>query len=102
MSTATITLLLLAGGTYALKSAAPLVLSGRALPTPVQRVTELLPVGLLAALTLVSTVTVGTALSLDARAVGVAAAAIALWRRVPFVFVVLVAVASTALTRSLA
>ena len=49
----------------------------------------------------VSTVADGQATALDARAVGVAAAGIALWRRAPFVVVVLVAVAATAGARAL-
>jgi hypothetical protein len=44
----------------------------------------------------------GASISIDARLVGVVVAAIALWRRAPFVLVVLVAAAATALVRLLA
>jgi hypothetical protein len=41
-------------------------------------------------------------LELDARAVGLAVAIVATWRRAPFVVVVLAAAASTALVRAVA
>ncbi|MEO2155122.1 MAG: AzlD domain-containing protein, partial [Acidimicrobiales bacterium] len=43
----------------------------------------------------------GTSLVLDARLAGVGLAAVAVWRRAPFVVVVLVAMAATALIRLL-
>jgi branched-subunit amino acid transport protein len=89
-------------GTYALKSVGPLVLGARLLPVRVQALVDLLPAALLAALTLVSTVGSGASISIDARLVGVVVAGIALWRRAPFVLVVLVAAAATALVRLLA
>jgi branched-subunit amino acid transport protein AzlD len=97
--TATVVLVALALGTYGLKAAAPLMLGGRPLPEPVTRLAQLLPAALLAALVVVSTVSDDGALVADARMVGLGAAGIALWRRAPFVVVVLVAAAATALTR---
>jgi branched-subunit amino acid transport protein len=99
--TATLVLVGLAAGTYGLKSAAPLLLGGRALPPLLTRLASLLPAALLAALALVSTVTRDGAAVLDARLVGLAAAALVLARRAPFVVVVVVAAGAAALTRAL-
>ena len=99
--TATVVLIGLAAGTYGLKAAAPLLLSGRALPPAVARLADLLPAALLAALALVSTVTRDGATMIDARLVGLAAAACALVARAPFIVVVIVAAAATALARAL-
>ena len=60
----------------------------------------LLPAALLAALVAVSTFAAGRHLAVDARFVGVVAAAIALWRKQNFVVVVLVAAVATAATRA--
>lgn len=96
------TLLALTVAVYALKAAGPLVLGGRALPPRVSRVTSLLPVPLLAALIITSTVAADESLVFDARLAGVAAAAVALWRKMPFVVVVVLAGAVTAAVRSVA
>ena len=98
--TATLVLIGLAAGTYGLKAAAPL-LRGRALPPVVARLADLLPAALLAALALVSTVTRDGTAVIDARLVGLAAAAVALVARPPFIVVVVVAAATTALSRAL-
>lgn len=97
--TATVVLVVLAVGTYGLKAAGPLALGDRELPATLQRASQLLPAAMLAALVAVSTVTADRHLTVDARLVGVAAAAVALWRRAPFVLVVAVAAGATALTR---
>lgn len=97
--TATVVLVGLALGTYSLKAAAPLLLGGRTLPSSVSRLADLLPAALLAALVVVSSFTADGTLALDARVVGLGAATVALWRRAPFVVVVIVAAAATALTR---
>jgi branched-subunit amino acid transport protein len=86
-------------GTFAMKSAGPLVLGDRALPLRVQQLVDLLPAALLAALAIVSTVGDGRAIVLDARVVGLLVAGLALWRRAPFVVVVVAASAATALVR---
>ena len=99
MRDAVVVLIVLAAGTYAMKSAGPLLLGGRRLPPPVQTVVDLLPAALLAALAAVSTLGDGRALVLDARAVGMLAAGVALARRVPFVLVIVIASAATAATR---
>lgn len=102
MSNATLTLLLLAGGTYVLKAAGPVLLGGdRALPPLVERLALLLPAALLAALVSTAAFVDGGQWSADARAVGLVAAAIALWGKQPFIVVILVAAAATAATRLL-
>jgi branched-subunit amino acid transport protein len=102
VSPATTTLLVLAAGTYALKAAGPLVLGGdRALPPMIQRLALVLPAALLAALVATSTFVADQRWLVDARLAGLVAAAVALWRRLPFVVVVLAAAAATAATRAL-
>jgi branched chain amino acid efflux pump len=65
------------------------------------RVSTLLPVSLLAALVAVQTVTTDGRLVLDARTAGLAAAAVALLLRAPFLVVVLVGAAVAATLRAL-
>jgi branched-subunit amino acid transport protein len=90
-----------AAGVYALKAAGPLVIGDRMPPRWLRRLTMLLPAALLSALVVVSTAASGHDLELDARALGVAAAAVALWRRANFVVVVFVAAITTAAARAL-
>jgi uncharacterized membrane protein len=91
-------ILIAAGGCYALK------LAGLSVPqrvldgVRVQRVALLLPVALLAGL--ISTQTFGD--GVDARAAGLAVAGVAVWRRAPFLVVVALAAATTALLRLIA
>ena len=99
MSDATVVLIVMMVGTFALKSAGPLVLGDRSLPVRVQYVVDLLPAALLAALAVVSTVGNGREIIIDARLVGLVVAGFALWRRLPFVVVIVLASATTALTR---
>jgi hypothetical protein len=61
-----------------------------------------LPIPLLAALVVTSTLATGEEWSFDARIVGLVAAALALWRRLPFVVVVVIAGAATAVARAAA
>lgn len=99
--TATVVLVGLTLCTYALKAAAPLVLGSRPLPDRVTRLADLLPAALLAALVVVSGLATDAAIALDARVVGLVAAATALSRRAPFVVVVVAASAATAAARAL-
>ncbi len=96
-----VVLIVMTVGTFAMKSAGPLVLGARSLPTSVQRVVDLLPAALLAALAVVSTLGDGQSIDIDARLVGLVAAGLALWKRAPFVVVIIVASAATAVTRLL-
>lgn len=99
MNAATAVLIIMTVGTYALKSAGPLVLGDRVLPARVRQVVDLLPAALLAALAIVSTVGDGQSIVIDARLVGMIVAGLALWRRAPFVVVIVLASAATALAR---
>ncbi|MDQ0940295.1 MULTISPECIES: AzlD domain-containing protein [unclassified Streptomyces] len=88
-------------GCYLVKLAGLLV-PADALERPlVQRLAALLPVALLAALTAQQTFSTDSSLVLDARAAGLAAAALALVLRAPFLVVVGAAVAVTAGVRAL-
>ncbi|MGG8406359.1 AzlD domain-containing protein [Streptomyces sp. 12297] len=96
-----IAIALTAAGCYLVKLLGLLVPAG-ALERPlVRRLSALLPVALLAALTAQQTFSTGSALALDARAAGLAGAGIALLLRAPFLVVVGVAVAVTAGVRAL-
>ena len=96
-----IALLVTAEGCYAVKLAGLLVPAGVLERPLVRRLAALLPVALLAALTAQQTFADGRVLVLDARAVGVAAAAVALVLRAPFLVVVGAAVVVTAGVRAL-
>jgi len=86
-------------GCYLLKLAG-LSLPARVLEHPrVERVADLIPVALLAALVAVQVFASGTSLTIDARAAGLAAAVVALLLRAPFLVVVFVAAATAALLR---
>ncbi|MFJ9037637.1 AzlD domain-containing protein [Streptomyces sp. NPDC102406] len=89
-------------GCYAVKLIGLLVPAGALERPMVKRLAALLPVALLAALTAQQTFADGRVLILDAKAAGLAAAAVALVLRAPFLVVVAVAVAVTAGLRALA
>ncbi|MFP4311791.1 MAG: AzlD domain-containing protein [Nitriliruptoraceae bacterium] len=101
MTPTVVALVLLAVGTYVLKATGPLVAAGRELAPWLDRLANLLPAGLLAALVATQTVASGTALVADARLVGLAAAAVAVVLRAHFGIVVLVGAAATAGVRAL-
>ncbi|HEY2790708.1 MAG TPA: AzlD domain-containing protein [Micromonosporaceae bacterium] len=65
----------------------------------VQRIAALLPIALLTALIVIQTFTTGRHLVIDARAGGLAVACIAVLLRAPFLVVVVLACAATALIR---
>ena len=88
-------------GTMLIKGAGPVLLGGRPLPARAQSVVALLAPALLAALVATATLAEGQALVLDARVIGVVAAAIALALRSPTLAVVIVAAAAAALMRLL-
>lgn len=100
MSDVWLVVALVGAATVAFKSAGPVVVGGRELPLPVARVVALLAPALLAALVAVQVVGGDRGLVLDARAVGLAAAALALVARAPILVVVVAAAAATALTRA--
>lgn len=94
-------ILLGCAGCYGLKVAGVSV-PRRVLEHPtVQRIAALLPIAMLAALAAVQTVTEGHDLRLDARVYGVGAALVAIKLRAPFIVVVVLAAATSALARAL-
>jgi hypothetical protein len=97
-----ITIAALGLATAALKLVGPLMLGGRSVPGGAMTVIELLASALLAALVVVETFGQGRSLTLDARALGVAFAAVALLLRAPLTVVVLGAAVVAALARAVA
>lgn len=88
-------------GCYVLKLAGVSV-PQRVLANPrVRRIGALLPVALLSALVATQTFSTGQDLTVDARAAGLAFAAVAVLARAPFLVVVVGAAGSTALVRAL-
>ena len=87
-------------GCYLLKLAGYLV-PARVLDAPqIRRLVELLPVALLAALVVVEAVAAGRRLQFDGpRLAGLGAGAIAVWRRAPFIVVIVVAAVVAAVLR---
>lgn len=91
-----------AGGCYALKVAGYLVPAPLLDAPQVRRLVELLPVALLAALVVVEAVASGRHLQWDAaRLAGFGAAAVAVWRRAPFLPVVVIAAVVAAAARQI-
>jgi branched-subunit amino acid transport protein AzlD len=88
-------------GCYALKLIGLLIPAGVLERPLVQRLAALLPVALLAALTAQQTFADGRVLVVDAKAAGLAAAAVALILRAPFLVVVAAAVVVTAGVRAM-
>ena len=88
-------------GTLAIKAAGPLAVGGRELPERARAVISLVAPALVAALVVYETFTPedGVGVVVDARLVGLGAAALALWARLPMLAVVVVAATATALTR---
>lgn len=101
MTSAWVAIAALGLATAGLKLAGPLALGGRPLRPRMLTIVELLASALLAALVVVEAFGKGRSLTLDGRALGVAFAALALWRRAPMTVVVVGAAAVTALARLL-
>ena len=92
--------MVIAGGALLFKVAGTFGL-GQLMERPAMRaIGLLLPPALLAALVGVQTFTTGTDLVIDARAAGVIAGAVAVWRQAPFWLVVVLAAAVTAGVRA--
>ena len=94
-----VAILVAGGGCWALKLAG-LSVPSKVLDRPlVQRVADLIPVALLSALVAVQVFTTGHRLTLDARALGLGYAVLALTLRAPFLVVVFGAAVVAALAR---
>lgn len=100
MSANWVLVLVTAAGCFALKLAGYLI-PARVLNHPrVRRVVELMPVALLAALVVVEAVASRRRIDLDpARLGGLAVGAVAVWRRAPFLAVIVLAGLTAALLR---
>jgi branched-subunit amino acid transport protein len=93
--------LLLAAAAYGFKVLGLIVIGRRQLPLTLERCLALIPAALIAALIVNDTFADGKALVLDARAAGVAVAALAAWRRAPLIVVIVLGAAVTATVRQL-
>ncbi len=93
-------ILALAAGTYALKASGPFLLGERRLPSVVNRLAELLPAALLAALIAVNVAAGDRRVVVDARLAGFVAAVVAVWCKASFLLVVVIGCAATALARA--
>jgi branched-subunit amino acid transport protein len=89
-------------GTLALKAAGPVLFGGKPLPDRFTGIVSLLGPALLAALVAIGTFANGQRLVLDARVLGVGAAAVAIRFHAPVLLVVVIAAAVTASARVLA
>jgi uncharacterized membrane protein len=95
------TIAALGAGAYAFKAIGLVALGGRTLPLRTQACLALIPPALLGALIVTNTFGDGRSLVVDARVVGVAAAAVATWRRLPFPAIILIGSAVTAVVRAI-
>ena len=85
-------IIVLAVGTYLMKALGPVIVGGRPFPPKLERLFVILAVSLIAALIALSTFADGDRLMADAPLIaGVAASGVAVWKRAPFVVVVVVA-----------
>lgn len=91
----------LAAGAFACKVFGFFVLGRSKLPPVVERCLALIPAALVTALVVKDTFSVGHTLQIDARVAGVAAATVAVWRKAPFIVVIVVSAGITALVRQL-
>ena len=94
-------IILLTLGAYAFKVTGLMFLGGRSLPPIFERCLALIPAAVVTALVMKDTFTNGQDLVLDARALGIAVAGIAAWRKAPLIVVIVLGAAVTALVRQI-
>ena len=94
-------IILLTLGAYGFKVTGLVFLGGRSLPPMFERCLALIPAAVVTALVMKDTFTTGQDLVLDARALGIAVAGIAAWRKAPLIVVIVLGAAVTALVRQL-
>jgi branched-subunit amino acid transport protein len=87
--------------TITIKSIGPVLLGGRPLPERLTGAVELLAPALLAALVATQVLGQQRTLVVDERLLGLAVAALLLWRRAPVIVVIVGAATTTALVRAL-
>lgn len=95
-------LIALAAAVYAFKALGPVLIGTRAPGPQLRAVLDVVAVPLLAALIVVQTLDGGGRIVLDARVPALGVAALLVWRRAPFLVVVLAAAATAAVLRALA
>jgi hypothetical protein len=100
MTAAWLVVVLVGVATIAIKSIGPVLLGGRDRPPRIGSLIGLLAPALLAALVAINTFGSARSLVLDERVLGVAAAAVAIWRKAPVLLVVVIAAAVTAVART--
>lgn len=93
-------ILFTAAGCFVLKVAGTLLPRRLLRDARVRSMSVLTPVALIAAITALQTVSTGQRLVVDARLAGLAVAAVAVWRKAPFVVVVLSAAVTAAAIRA--
>jgi uncharacterized membrane protein len=99
MSDAWLIVIAVGAGTMLIKAAGPVLLGSRPLPPRIGGAVALLAPALLAALVVSASLSSGSRLVLDARLIGLAAAAVLIALRAPILLVVVVAAAAAALAR---
>ena len=90
----------LAATAYGFKVLGLVLVGDRQLPPMLDRCLALIPAALIAAIVVKDTFSIGQQLQLDARVAGVAAAAIAAWRKAPLIAVIVIGAAVTAALRA--
>jgi branched-subunit amino acid transport protein len=90
----------LAAISFALKALGPVLIGRRDIRPRVTEALDLLPIPMLTAIMLTGAVASGHHLQVDARLPGLAVAALLVWRRAPFLAVIVAAAATTALIRA--
>ena len=95
-----VAMFVLGAGVYGQRLLGMVAVDTARMPVRWQAVLERVPLAIIAAVVALQTGTTGGALDLDARVVGVAAAGVCAWRRLPLVVIVLVAAGVTAVIRA--
>ncbi len=90
----------LAATAYGFKVLGLVLVGDRQLPPVLDRCLALIPAALIAAIVVKDTFSVGQHLQLDARVVGVGAAAVAAWRKAPLIAIIVIGAAVTAAVRA--
>lgn len=90
----------LAATAYGFKVLGLVLVGDRQLPPILDRCLALIPAALIAAIVVKDTFSIGQHLQLDARVAGVAAAAVAAWRKAPLIAIIVIGAAVTAALRA--
>jgi uncharacterized membrane protein len=91
--------LALSGAAYGLKLLGAVIIGQRTMPPAIERCLLLIPAALLAGLIAKDTFTTGQSIGIDARAVGLAVAAVATWKKLPFAVIIVLGVGTVAVIR---